>query len=152
MGATNRPDALDSGVLSRFARRIYVPLPDREVRYAQLQALLEKNSDDVGNPLDVVALLQLATELEYYSGRDIARLVEAAQGQVLTRIAQATHWQRTTKRDGRDVMVPCEPDAPQALALSYAELKPQHRLLIAAPMLTLEQFATGARPGKARRQ
>jgi vacuolar protein-sorting-associated protein 4 len=140
VGATNRPEALDAGVLSRFDRKIYVPLPDSRVRYSQLANLLKKNEDDVGTSLGEQELLDLASELDYYSGRDIARLVEAAQNNVLQQISHATHFKRATKRDGTDVMVPCAPDTPGALVRSYMELTPEHRLLIAAPMLTLPQL------------
>lgn len=41
VGATNRPEELDSAVRRRLVKRIYVPLPDAEARRALLKNLLK---------------------------------------------------------------------------------------------------------------
>ncbi|XP_043914530.1 spastin [Protopterus annectens] len=74
MGATNRPQELDGAVLRRFAKRIYVSLPDEETRMMLLTNLLSKH----GNPLNQKELLQLAKMTDGYSGSDLTSLAKDA--------------------------------------------------------------------------
>jgi katanin p60 ATPase-containing subunit A1 len=72
IGATNRPWDLDDALLSRFQRKIYVPLPDAESRKRIFEIHL--GSADLGD-IDVGDLVSMS---EGYSGRDIASLCQAA--------------------------------------------------------------------------
>ncbi|XP_063730363.1 spastin isoform X2 [Eleginops maclovinus] len=101
MGATNRPQELDEAVLRymmklqtlrnysvficcklnnniplyrRFAKRIYVALPDAETRLTLLENLLAKH----GNPLSKTELSHLAKKSEGYSGSDLTSLAKDA--------------------------------------------------------------------------
>ncbi|XP_045904466.1 spastin-like [Micropterus dolomieu] len=74
MGATNRPQELDEAVLRRFAKRVYVALPDEETRFKLLKNLLGKH----GNPLTHRELRQLARMTEGYSGSDLTSLAKDA--------------------------------------------------------------------------
>lgn len=74
MGATNRPQELDEAVLRRFAKRIYVTLPDEETRSLLLQNLLTKH----GNPLTKSELSYLAKKTQGYSGSDLTSLAKDA--------------------------------------------------------------------------
>ncbi|XP_040285388.1 spastin [Bufo bufo] len=74
MGATNRPQELDEAVLRRFAKRVYVSLPNEETRLTLLQNLLSKQ----GNPLTQKELAQLARLAEGYSGSDLTALAKDA--------------------------------------------------------------------------
>ncbi|XP_031157478.1 spastin-like isoform X1 [Sander lucioperca] len=74
MGATNRPQELDEAVLRRFAKRIYVALPDEETRVTLLKNLLGKH----GNPLSKNELSLLAKKSEGYSGSDLTSLAKDA--------------------------------------------------------------------------
>ncbi|KAG7245685.1 hypothetical protein CRUP_002120, partial [Coryphaenoides rupestris] len=56
MGATNRPQELDDAALRRFAKRIYVALPNDETRFKLLKHLLGKQ----GEPLNQRELTHLA--------------------------------------------------------------------------------------------
>jgi Cdc6-like AAA superfamily ATPase len=70
---TNCVDMLDAGVLSRFRRKIYIPLPDKDMRkhfFAQKLAQLEP---EYFNQLDLDAL---ADEAEGLSGRDITQICD----------------------------------------------------------------------------
>ncbi|XP_053314769.1 spastin isoform X2 [Spea bombifrons] len=74
MGATNRPQELDEAVLRRFAKRVYVSLPNEETRLLLLQNLLSKQ----GNPLSEKELSRLSRLTEGYSGSDITALAKDA--------------------------------------------------------------------------
>jgi len=74
LAATNVPWDLDEAVLSRFPRRIYVPLPDEKA--CQEIIKIHMKGLDISN----VSLSELAHKcrLSFYSGRDIASLCQLA--------------------------------------------------------------------------
>uniref|UniRef100_UPI003AAE26AF spastin-like isoform X1 n=2 Tax=Centroberyx gerrardi TaxID=166262 RepID=UPI003AAE26AF len=74
MGATNRPQELDEAVLRRFAKRVYVALPNEETRLKLLRNLLGKH----GNPLNQKDLSRLAKVTAGYSGSDLTSLAKDA--------------------------------------------------------------------------
>lgn len=74
MGATNRPQELDEAVLRRFAKRVYVALPDEQTRCTLLKNLLGKH----GNPLSKNELSYLAKKTAGYSGSDLTALAKDA--------------------------------------------------------------------------
>lgn len=67
--ATNRPWALDAAFFSRFAKAIYVPLPDAPARLAILRLNLQKKGYQVQ-----AEDADLAARTEGYSGRDLSTL------------------------------------------------------------------------------
>ncbi|XP_035675215.1 spastin-like isoform X2 [Branchiostoma floridae] len=74
MGATNRPQELDDAVLRRFAKRVYVQLPELETRVVIMSRLLRKHH----NPLNQKELQNLARQTEGYSGSDLTNLAKDA--------------------------------------------------------------------------
>uniref|UniRef100_A0A8C6VRN7 Fidgetin-like protein 1 n=1 Tax=Nothobranchius furzeri TaxID=105023 RepID=A0A8C6VRN7_NOTFU len=74
MGATNRPQELDEAVLRRFAKRVYVALPDEKTRLTLMTNLLGKH----GNPLSSSELSCLAKATAGYSGSDLTSLAKDA--------------------------------------------------------------------------
>ncbi|HEX7898654.1 MAG TPA: ATP-binding protein [Planctomycetota bacterium] len=68
IAATNRPWDLDAAVLSRFEKKILIPLPDVVTREKILRIHLEKK----GYPIDV-PYPELAGATDGYSGREIER-------------------------------------------------------------------------------
>ncbi|KAF3705824.1 Spastin [Channa argus] len=74
MGATNRPQELDEAVLRRFAKRVYVKLPDAETRFTLLKNLLGKHE----NPLSKNELTCLVKATGGYSGSDLTSLAKDA--------------------------------------------------------------------------
>ena len=75
MGATNRPDQVDSAILSRFAERIKIPLPDAATRAALLKLFLHPLRFN-GDGTRVIRALALATDGK--SGRDLRAVVNQA--------------------------------------------------------------------------
>ena len=73
MGATNTPWLLDSAILSRFQRRIYVPLPDEAAR----QAILEIHLARRGHKSNVLPE-ELVRRTAGFSGREIEQLCQLA--------------------------------------------------------------------------
>jgi katanin p60 ATPase-containing subunit A1 len=73
VGATNAPWLMDSAALSRFSRRVYVPLPDRQARQAVLDIHLARK----GHRLDF-SIQRLVDATDGLSGRQLAFLAAAA--------------------------------------------------------------------------
>ncbi len=72
MAATNRPWDLDDAMISRFQRKIYVPLPDAASRKQIFGIHLR------GSPLSGITADELSRMSEGYSGRDIANVCREA--------------------------------------------------------------------------
>ena len=75
IAATNCPWDIDSAVLRRFPRRIYVPLPDSTTRTALLENLLHKAGDTKMSKTDIKAVVK---RLDGFSGSDIASIASEA--------------------------------------------------------------------------
>jgi SpoVK/Ycf46/Vps4 family AAA+-type ATPase len=73
IGATNVPWMLDTGILRRFPKRIYVPLPDCELRQAIFEIHLTKKGHKSAVPINV-----LADRTAGYSGDEIKQLCNTA--------------------------------------------------------------------------
>lgn len=90
IGATNKPWDLDDAMLSRFQRKIYVPLPDLDSRKQIFEIQLK------GADLSV-SLGDLANRSEGYSGRDIANVCQEA---IIHMVRQENpHLQELTPRE-----------------------------------------------------
>jgi SpoVK/Ycf46/Vps4 family AAA+-type ATPase len=72
MAATNRPWDLDDAMISRFQRKIYVPLPDAEARRQIFEIHMK------GTSLSDVTITRLSEMSNGYSGRDIANVCREA--------------------------------------------------------------------------
>lgn len=78
IGATNVPWLMDEAILSRFERKIYVPLPDQAAREAILKIHLS------GFPLAGGVSYQLiARNLEGFSGREIEQFCARVTSQII---------------------------------------------------------------------
>lgn len=76
IGATNRPAALDSAIMSRMEKHVYVPLPDKKVRRDIIEGYLSKENQ----PADLTNsfMNQLAGQwTENFSAREIDQLMHA---------------------------------------------------------------------------
>ena len=72
IGATNRPWDLDEALLSRFERKIYVPLPDEKSR----EIIFKIHTK--GAELDGISFTDLARKTQNFSGRDISNVCREA--------------------------------------------------------------------------
>lgn len=70
LGATNRPWDIDSAMLRRFEKRIYVPLPDLEAR----TAIFKIHTAGINISLSDTEFNQLSEMTEGFSGSDIANI------------------------------------------------------------------------------
>lgn len=78
IGATNAPWLMDSAALSRFGRRVYVPLPDRPAREAVLKVHLLQKGHALEFPLQ-----RLAEATQGLSGRQLAHVAAASVEKML---------------------------------------------------------------------
>ncbi|XP_027156220.1 spastin-like isoform X2 [Coffea eugenioides] len=74
IGATNKPQELDDAVLRRLVKRIYIPLPDANVRKQLLKHKLKGQAFSLPDG----ELERLVKETEGYSGSDLQALCEEA--------------------------------------------------------------------------
>jgi hypothetical protein len=75
VGSTNRPDQVDSAILSRFSERIEIPLPDTTTRLALLELFLSP-LPFCGDRIRVIHQLALGSAGK--SGRDLRAVVNQA--------------------------------------------------------------------------
>lgn len=70
LGATNRPWDIDNAMLSRFEKRVQVPLPEMKAR----TGIFKIHTEGVNTALTDEDFIELAVRSEGYSGRDIANV------------------------------------------------------------------------------
>jgi len=70
LGATNRPWDIDNAMLSRFEKRVHVPIPDLKARVG----IFKIHTEGVNSSLTDEDFVELAVRTEGYSGRDIANI------------------------------------------------------------------------------
>ncbi|XP_011203694.2 fidgetin-like protein 1 [Bactrocera dorsalis] len=82
VGATNRPQELDDAARRRFARRLYIPLPEISARKQILKNLL----GTVCNDLDESNIQEVGNQTKGYSGADMDILCREASMEPLRSI------------------------------------------------------------------
>ena len=70
LGATNRPWDIDAAMLSRFEKKVYVPLPDMPAR----AGIFKIHTEGINSDLTEEDYIELAVRAERYSGRDISNV------------------------------------------------------------------------------
>ncbi|RME76282.1 MAG: ATP-binding protein [Planctomycetota bacterium] len=78
IAATNRPWDLDEAVLSRFDKKILIPLPDPDTRAAILRIHILDRGFETRVPME-----QLVALTEGYSGREIERFAKEVQNRMI---------------------------------------------------------------------
>uniref|UniRef100_A0A3P9GXE0 Fidgetin-like protein 1 n=1 Tax=Oryzias latipes TaxID=8090 RepID=A0A3P9GXE0_ORYLA len=124
MGATNRPQELDEAILRRFAKRIYVSLPDEKTRFTLLKNLLGKH----GNPLGTNDITYLSKVTAGFSGSDLTSLAkDAALGPIRelgpdqVRNMSASEVRNIQKKDFEDSLKRIKPTVSPATLDMYAK-------------------------------
>ncbi|XP_066143068.1 uncharacterized protein [Euwallacea fornicatus] len=92
IAATNCPWDLDSAILRRFQRQIYVPLPNNNDRLELFQ-YLTKNTPILQTPKEFHELIEMC---QGFSGSDIASLVQDALDIPLTELQSNNIWRKTS--------------------------------------------------------
>ncbi|TKJ26770.1 MAG: cell division protein [Promethearchaeota archaeon Loki_b31] len=70
LGATNRPWDIDAAMLSRFEKKVYVPLPDLTARIG----IFKIHTAGINMALTEEDFIELGVRSERYSGRDISNV------------------------------------------------------------------------------
>lgn len=119
IGATNLPWLIDSALLSRFQKRVYVPLPDNNARSSILKIFIHKRGHKTMIPLD-----GLIIRTEGYSGREIEQICQMA----VTSMTQRANPNMMSLVDkGRDAIqgyqVRVEPLTEQDFDMAFREVQ-----------------------------
>ncbi len=83
VAATNRPWDLDPAVLSRFDKKVLIPLPDQETRRAILEIQIARKGYE-----SEVPFAELAGMTEGYSGREIERFCKEVAHRMIAEMNQ----------------------------------------------------------------
>ena len=108
IGATNRPDIIDSAILrpGRLDQLIYIPLPDDKSRMAILKAALRKSP--VAKDVDMNLL---ATVTKGFSGADLTEICQrACKLAIRESIEKEISLEKERQRNGQTAMDSDEPD------------------------------------------
>ncbi|MFM9964819.1 MAG: ATP-binding protein [Planctomycetaceae bacterium] len=132
IAATNTPWSIDPAILSRFERKVFIPLPDLDARRQILDLHLVQRGYDVAVPLD-----QLAERTAGFSGREleafakvlIDRIIHSANPDltaVASRGRAALEAYRLQVRpiessDVAEVLASTKPETPASLLAMYVE-------------------------------
>lgn len=96
IAATNTPWVIDSAVLSRFQKRVFIPLPDQKAR----EQIFEIHIGKKGIP-SKANYSELARMTRGYSGREIGKIANAA---ISTMIEEENHKIPEVVDSGRDAI------------------------------------------------
>ncbi|PXY31020.1 AAA family ATPase [Prauserella muralis] len=121
LGATNRPELVDSALLrpGRLERLIYVPPPDVEARVAILRA--SARNTPLSSDVD---LEELASTLDGYSAADCAALIREAALTAMRESLEAAEVTAAHLAKARDVVRPSLDPAQLAALEAYARRSP----------------------------
>lgn len=132
MGATNKPWELDGGIIRRFEKRVYIPLPEPSTRKLMITKLLTKarEKDGIILHVDEDCITQIVEQTEFFSAADTSLLIKDALMNLVRKMEDATHFVKTP--DGR--LMPCSPGHPQAIEVSWSGIKDKSTIVL--PPLT----------------
>jgi SpoVK/Ycf46/Vps4 family AAA+-type ATPase len=123
LGATNRPNNVDSAILRRFPRQFRISLPNEKGRLQILKLVLK------GHPLAKATdkyLPTLARETRLYSGSDLKELCHCAARESIREIVKETARQAVTTKSKGAVSqqdTPNEPIKSKLRPMSVQDLK-----------------------------
>lgn len=90
IASTNRPWDLDSAFLRRFEKKIYIPLPSKQIRQKLFEQSFQNNSDAHGFTDDSYSMF--AEKTEGYSGADIVHIVKDAGMKPIRELQRAQYF------------------------------------------------------------
>lgn len=115
MAATNFPEKIDTAMLRRFEKRIYVPLPDAHAR-AHIFKIEMKSVNTTLSDQDYTAL---GDRTPGYSGADIATVVKDVKMSFMRKYQTATHL-RINATSGK--YIPCDETCDGAVKCDFGLL------------------------------
>uniref|UniRef100_A0ACD5VEN9 Uncharacterized protein n=1 Tax=Avena sativa TaxID=4498 RepID=A0ACD5VEN9_AVESA len=120
IGATNRPDIIDSALLrpGRLDQLIYIPLPDEASRHQIFKACLRKSP--VAKDVDLGALARFT---EGFSGADITEICQRACKYAIREDIEKDMERLTLGKDDEGMEVDCGQEAAEE---EVAEIKAAH--------------------------
>lgn len=86
--ATHKPWVLDSDIRQHFEKRVFVPLPEENARFA----MFKYNLGNISHALTEENVRELAKKTNGYCGVDISIIVDNAFKQLAQRVTSATHF------------------------------------------------------------
>jgi len=130
IGATNRPDMLDSALLrpGRFDRIILVDVPDEEGR-EQIIKVHTKNTPLAKD----VKIAELVKQTEGFVGADIESLVREAS---MTALRQDTNAKEVTRADFQDALKKVKPSVSDETAKRYKKIEDYYLKTVKAGLET----------------
>ncbi|XP_060063793.1 vacuolar protein sorting-associated protein 4B-like [Ylistrum balloti] len=131
LGASSMPWKIHPAIRKRFAKRIYIPLPEAPARMAMFKLHLGTTPHSIQEH----EFKQLSEKSDGYSGADISMVVRDALMQPVKKVQTATHFKRVrgpSRNDPNvivdDLLTPCSPGAPGAVEMSWMDI-PGEKLL-----------------------
>ncbi|HQJ51890.1 MAG TPA: ATP-binding protein [Anaerolineae bacterium] len=123
IAATNLPWLIDRAILSRFERKIYVPLPDAPAREAILNIHLTRNGHT-----SKVPMASLVKRTDGYSGREIERLcTQAVQHMVVEQNPSLAGEVDKGQEAVAKYRIRVRPLTESDLACAFEQIKPETR-------------------------
>ena len=120
IGATNVPWLIDSAILSRFQKRIYVPLPDVPAREAILEIFLPQRGHKSQVPID-----ELVRRTKGYAGRDIEQICQTAITHMIQRVNPNLMDVVDQGQDAlRDYEIRVEPLSQEDFEIAFKQIHP----------------------------
>lgn len=90
LGATNRPFEIDSAVIRRFEKRIYIPLPDLDSRIK----ILKMNCKNTNHNLNDLDWKEIGEKTKGYSGSDLFYIVRNTVMEPIRMIMNCKYWKK----------------------------------------------------------
>eukprot|EP01083_Nonionella_stella_P047430 126915_1 len=146
LGATNCPWDLDSGVRRRFAKRIYIALPNPSARAEIFRIHIGSGPDIDVSEMDLHVLAQRTSG---FSGSDVAGVCQDALMEPLRTLLISTHFKKVCyvkDEDGMDdnggdyMWVPCSSGDPNGIKRNFMEFGSEEQDKIKCEPLKLSHF------------
>lgn len=131
IATTNVPWTLDSSVIRRFEKRIFVPLPDFESR----KALIKLNINESTSCLNENEIDQISKLTDGYSVADIKSVIKSALLDPVNRLQSAEYFLMYN-----GTIFPCNPDQPGAVKIKIQDFNAEQLEALGKPVSTFYDF------------